>query len=459
MRPICDTDGGGGAWSRDGTIVFGGSDGGLSRVPASGGRVEPLARLDRASKATSYRFPSFLPDGRRFLFSAYPLNQIWLGSLDSGETRALFAADSQAQFVEPGRIVFARQGTLFAQPFDAARAVMSGEAVPIEASVMSDANGYHAFSLSESGQLAYRAGRLVETTQLTWVDRSGRVVGVAGQPGYYRNPALSRDDARVAVEVTDSSQRSQDIWLLELARNVLSRFTFDDGNDVMPVWSPDGATVVFGSDRRGGITTLYRKATDMASPETLLQKTPTERSVPYSWSPDGRFVLHRYLINNFYNTGVFPLKGDGTSYLYAERGYMLANATVSPDGRLLAYNANDSGRFEVFVESFPTPGARYQVSRDGGVHPRWSRDGREVFYYAPDGQLMAAPISSGSTPPVRAAVPLFRARLLNGPAVSVGFAAQYDVASDGRFLLNMTVADTAPPVIHVVLNWTAGLGL
>ncbi len=158
---------------------------------------------------------------------------------------------------------------------------------------------------------------------------------------------------------------------------------------------------------------------------------------------------------NYFNTGLLPMSGDRTPRLYAARDYMMANAEVSPDGRFVAYNANDSGRFEVFVESFPTPGARWQVSKDGGVHPRWRRDGRELYYYAPDESLMAAPIAPQSTPPVGAAVALFRARLVSGPTASVGFSAQYDAASDGRLLLNVTVADPAPPVIDVVLNWTA----
>jgi hypothetical protein len=155
----------------------------------------------------------------------------------------------------------------------------------------------------------------------------------------------------------------------------------------------------------------------------------------------------------FFNTALLPLEGDRTPRVYAARNYMLANAVVSPDGRLVAYNSNDGGRFEVFVESFPSPGSRWQVSREGGVHPRWRPDGRELYYYAPDGNLMAAAILPGSAAPVGAAAPLFRARLLSGPTVSVGFAPQYAVTKDGRFLLNVPVAEPEPPVIHVMLNW------
>jgi hypothetical protein len=197
---------------------------------------------------------------------------------------------------------------------------------------------------------------------------------------------------------------------------------------------------------------LYRKLVNGSRPEELLLPPGAPGPVPYSWSPDGRFILHRHMNGAFYNTGLLPLSGERVSRAYAARSYILAFGQVSPDGRSLAYNANDSGRFEVFMEGFPAPAERRQVSTEGGVHPRWRRDGRELYYYAPDGRLMAAPIRSGSATPVGMPVPLFQARLLGGPAVAVGVLAQYDVAADGRFLLNVPLAAATPPVIHVALN-------
>jgi hypothetical protein len=456
VRTICPAAAGrGGTWNANGDIVFSGTVvGGLLRVPASGGTPVPATTADSSANSLSHRYPAFLPDGRRFTFLVIPLNQIWLGSLDSTETTMLLPADSQAPVVSDGQVFFVRQGTLFAQPFDLERAVTSGDPVVVQESVLADTAGFHAFSVSENGHLAFRAGQLIQPTQLTWTDHGGRVVGLAGKPDLYRNPSLSADDSRLAVELTDHGRRQQDIWLFELGRNVLSRLTFDEGNEIMPVWSPDGSRIVFASDRTG-TPTLYQKAANSSSPEEVLLESRGQPTVPYSWSPDGQYILHRFMNGVFFNTGLLPLSGDRTPRLYAARNYQLANSVVSPDGRLVAYNANDSGRYEVFVESFPTPGARWQVSKDGGVHPRWRPDGREVYYYAPDENLMAAPIASQSTPPVGAAVPLFRARLLTGPTVSVGFLAQYDVTRDARFLLNVPVADPAPPVISVVLNWAA----
>jgi dipeptidyl aminopeptidase/acylaminoacyl peptidase len=358
-----------------------------------------------------------------------------------------------------GYLLFVRQGTLLAQPFDAERVTSTGEPAPLMEQVFVDGNAYANFSAAENGSLAYKAGDAAEETQLTWFDRSCRVVGAAGPPGRYRNPLLSPDRTRVAVEMVRDADRNRDIWLLELTRGVLSRFTFDLRNDVNPVWSPDGSRIAFGSDREGGGFSLYQKAPNGAAAEELLFKSTVENAIPYSWSPDGQFILHRSMNGGAFNTGVLPLAGDRKTRLFQSVAFVQAVSQVSPDGRWIAYDSNESGRYEVFVQTFPTPGGKWQVSKDGGYYPKWRGDGREIFYYAADGQLMAVPVAGGAALEVGSAVPLFRAQMLNGPAAAVGFRAQYDVTPDGqRFLLNVPVENTQAPSITVVLNWAAGLG-
>ena len=258
----------------------------------------------------------------------------------------------------------------------------------------------------------------------------------------------------------DSSGRNRDIWILELARGVLSRFTFDSGNDFLPIWSPDGSRIAFGSDRGGGASSLYQKPSDGSGAEELLFKSTTENAAPYNWSPDGRFIIHRYMANGFFNSGVLPLTSDRKPQLYQQVSFTQTLRDVSADGRWVVYQSNESGRFEVFVQTFPTPGGKWQVSNSGGIHPRWRDDGKEIFYYAADGQLMAVPIGAGDKAlQIGAPAPLFKARMLLGPITAVGFNQQYDVTQDGRrFLLNVPVEDTPVSPITIVLNWTTGLG-
>jgi Tol biopolymer transport system component len=453
VRALCPAVGLGGAWNTDGTIVFAHTnDGRLFRVSANGGSPEALTDIKATPNATSHRYPAFLPDGRRFIFEAFPLNQLWLGSLDSPDVRMVVAAESQGLVLPSGRILYARQGTLFVQPFDLDRAVAEGEPQPLETEILSVPSGYSAYSASARGHLVYRTGRVIQPTQLTWMDRSGKVVGLVGRPDLYRNPALSADGTRLAIQRTNESQ-VEDIWLFDLSRGVLSRFVTPEArvSAEMPIWSPDSKRIVFALIRTGA-SNLYAKTVDSSASEELLLDAKGGAVIPYSWTADGRFILHRMMNGPFYNTGVLPLSGDRTPRLYAARDHIIAMSSVSPDGKYVAYNANDSGRFEVYIESFPEPGTRWQVSRDGGVHPRWRPDGRELYYYAADETLTAVPINPAAPQPVGAGIPLFRERLLYGPTVAIGFAAQYAVASDGRFLLNVPTGAPPPSVIHVALN-------
>ena len=447
----------GGTWNRDDVIVYASSNiGPLLRIPAAGGQPANVTELSGTAFETSHRFPSFLPDGKHFFYLTSPANTIWIGALDSTAPVRILSADSQAQYAEPGYLLFTRQGMLLAQPFNARQLRLEGEPRNVAQLVARDANGYAAFSASENGVLAYRTGSPAIRTQLAWVDRAGRLTASIGEPGLYRNPALSLDGTRLAVEAVDPIGRNQEVVLIDLARGAASRFTFDAANDAYPIWSPDGRYVYFASDRDGGIYNPYRKPANGAGDDERLIKS-SEDTAPYSASADGKYLLNRL---NVTAIGLLTLTGDRKPVaLLQSPSFSQTQGQISPDGRWLAYISNESGRYEVYVRTFPVPtGGRWQITQTGGIAPRWSGDGKELFFYAADGRLMAAEIAADAAVQVRGLVPLFEPRLLNGPTISTGFRAQYDVTPDGkRFLVNIPVEEPVVPPITTVLNWTAAL--
>ncbi len=227
------------------------------------------------------------------------------------------------------------------------------------------------------------------------------------------------------------------------------------------MWSPDGTRIAFGSDRDGGLYGIYVKQADGAAGEQLVLKSSAENPVPYSWSPDGKFIVHRAMLGGTFNTGFLSMVGERKSQVFhPQSSFNQTLGQVSSDGRWIAYQSNESGRYEIYAQTFPAPGGKWQISKDGGVSPKWRGDGKEIFYYAADGQLMGVPVMSNDAAlNVGTAVPLFKARMLIGPTPAVGFRQQYDVTPDGqRFLLNVPSEDaTTSSAINVVLNWPAML--
>jgi Tol biopolymer transport system component len=455
VQKICDTPTfRGGSWSSDGTIVFGSGITGprsLNLVPAAGGQPVPLA-LSQSLGTIVPSFPAFLPDGRRFLYLASPSSSVWVGSIDSSETTRVVNADSQAQYVAPGRVIFVRQGTLFEQPFDVSTATATGTPTAVAEQISADPQQYAAFSASENGTLVYRTGGPNAVTQLTSFDRRGVATGVIGTRGAFRNPMLSRDGTRVAVEETDPQSRTQEVWIFDVARGTRSRFTFDPGNDIYPVWSPDDSRIMFASDRDGKGFALYSKPANGSGDEQVVGQSLDPMAAPYDWSLDGRFVVLRSGVTG---TALLPLADGGeVQPLLASATAVQVYAQISPDGRWVAYASNESGRNEVYVRSFPDLGGKWQISQGGGTFPQWRGDSRELFYYGADGSVYAVPLDIGAVVTPGAAVPLFEARMLNGPNNAIGFRAQYDVSRDGnRFLVNTTTEQTAASPITVVVNW------
>jgi Tol biopolymer transport system component len=449
----------GSSWNADGTILFPRQiNGPLWRVPATGGEPVVVTQLD-PPRHISHSDPQFLPDGRHFLFFALgtpDASGIYLGSLDGGAPTRLIAADSRGAFLPPDRVVFVRQGTLVARRLDLARAELTGDSVTLADRVHVDGDARWGFDVSGTGTVAYRAGG-AGSRQLTWVDRTGRTVGVANEPDAHapRLPELSPDGERVAIQ--RSVQDNRDIWLLNLIRGQMTRLTFDAAEEVDPIWSPDGMRIAFGSNRTGP-RDLYMKQSNGSGAEERLVESPNTKAAQ-DWSRDGRWLMY-YEIDP--TTGRDLRALDMASPERSVR--VIANtpaqellASFSPDGRWVAYQTNESGRFEVVVQPFPDAGGKWQVSTAGGVAPRWRADGKELYFLAPDATMMAVPVTAAGTSFEHGTpVVLFRARIVDGGTVAVN-RPEYAVARDGRFLINQPVADATTAPITLILNWRGGL--
>jgi len=462
-QALCDmpgvTSSRSGTWNREGTIVFGGLGNPLYRVSEAGGQASPVTKLDQSRQETSHYSPHFLPDGNHFLYFARsttaPANDgIFVGSLDSKPNKLLLQVDSEAQYTPPGYLLYVRDGTLTAQGFDANGLELSGEPSPVADQVESLQTGASAFSASENGVVVYQSGN--QSSQLVFVDRGGKLVQSVGPPGEYRNATLSPDGSRVVVDRYSVGIRagSRDLWLYELARGAVSRLTFDPSENSDAVWSPDGKQIAFESTR-GGCRGLYKKLSSGAGAEETLFKASDLRS-PRDWSSDGKFILFE---RSDPKTGsylwVLPLFGDRKPIPFHQTEFQELDGRFSPNGRWIAYDSNESGKREVYVQPFPASAGKWQISTNGGSDPIWRPDGKELFYLATDGKIMAELVKADAT--FEAGVPkaLFQTMFIG--FVRGGFE-HYRVTADGqRFLVNMPSAGGTPPPITVVLNWTAGL--
>ena len=454
---LCETpQGRGGAWNRDGIIVFSPSyQGPLYKIPAAGGTPVQITKVD-VSHHDSHRWPVFVADGKHFLYLAVthrnqsdPADAIYLGSLDGKEARFVMPAVTNA-ILNQGQILFLRENHLMAQEFDANKGKLSGSATKIADDVQNDPTTWHAsFDVSQSGILVHGTGGGAES-QLTWFDRSGKELAKLGSPDVNLfNLRLSPKGDQLASETTS------DIWIHDLSRNVRTRLTFN-GQIQSPVWSPDGQWVAFAgaltSDQHP--TSIVRKRSDGGGEVEILLKS-ARNLTPDDWSPDGKFLLYTDgLTGNDQTVWALPLGGDRKPIPVATRkeGVDQGHAAFSPDSRWVAYSSTESGRSEVYIVPFNRGGGRWQVSSTGGDRPRWSSNGKELFYMALDRTLMAVSVAvSKESIKLGTAQPLFRTSVI-AAAFSL-----YDVSADGkRFVIASTIQSQNAPVALVV-NWTAGL--
>ena len=467
----------GGAWNRDGIIIFGTDGNGIMQVPAAGG--VPTSLTTTGGRNEVHIFPLFLRDQRHFFYLRAPENPgIYLGSLDvkpeqqsskrvlSTSLMAVYAPSADAGM---GRLLFIRDGGLLAQPFDEKSLEPLGEPVPVAERVGSlFLSG--TFSAS-SGVLAYRPGiTAFWLSRLTWFDRQGKPLGEAGEPGTYsyNDLALSPDGTRLAAARVDPKVAAHEagIWLLDLPRGVSTRFTFDLAPDWAPVWSPDGNRVAFAANRAGG-DGIYQKASNSGGKEGTGVGATGDPKFPDDWSRDGRFLLYSQRDPRTHaDLWVMPLASDGipsgAATPFANTEFSEEQGRFSPDTHWIAYASDESGRSEIYVQPFPAPpngGSKTRISRDGGNQPRWRRDGKELFYLSLDGKLMAAEVTEEPVFKAGLPKPLFQvsgARISHNDPKVAGQVFGWDAAPDGkRFLIDTATTSSEP--VTVVLNWTAEL--
>jgi serine/threonine protein kinase len=455
-QPIADAPNPrGGTWNREGDIVFAPRRlGGLFRVAASGGAVKPVTHLDQAKQEMGHTWPYFLPDGRHFLFhsagSYWNNGRLCIASLDSEVIKEVPNIHVPAIYALPGYLIFGRETTLMAQPFNTGSLSTYGDPVLLAekagATVTSSIYNNVGFSASESGALLYRPDTGIET-HLVWVDRGGKQIAEASPAGMYTNPVLSPDGRHVAFDrITDHA----DLWLMDLERRITSRFTVQQSN--VPVWSPDGRTVAFASGRTGKLD-IYQRPANMGGPEQILLQLDAKPLVyPSDWSADGRYLAYfRTDDTTQLDIWVLPLFGDRKPFPYVHGDFNESQGQFSPDGRWMAYVSDESGMQQVYIQSFPALTGKEQVSTAGGSEPRWRRDGKELFYVAADRKLMSVLVKSGTNFQADAPRALFETTLPFAPTRQ-----NYSVSPDGqRFLLNTPAGTTSS--ITIVENWTAGL--
>ena len=440
-----------GTWAPDGTVVFAGADARLMKV-SSTGKVEPATPASPVA-GTAHAWPQFLPDGRHFLFSVATQGQaegpLYVGSIGGEAPLLVRESVSRALYVEPGFLLYVRQGTLFAEAFDWQRRSFSGAATPVARNVAFGQRLQTAFTASNAGVVAYRSPQPV--SQLVWATRTGVSGGLIGEPGDYLSPRLSPNEQSVATEVhsLDASGQSEgNIWVATTAQGIFTKLTFDVGtHSTNPLWSPDGMSVIY----RGAAAGLSRKST-VAQSDGVAIATSGARPRPTDWSRDGRMLIYESSDPKT-NSDIWmtPVDGSGPAVPFARSPFNEFEARISADGRWLSYTSDESGRFEIYVRPFPSGPGKWRVSTAGGRAPRWRSDGNELFYISLDGKLMAVAIRAKNSFEFDVPKPLFDARVreANGGM-------DYEVTRDGqRFLINEPL--TGGISFNVISNWRAAL--
>ncbi len=446
---LCDAPAArGGSWSREGTIIFSGqSSAGISQISTSGGSPKPATTVDKSLDEVTHRWPEFLPDGRRFVYYAYASTRgqigIYLGELGSTRKDRILAGGRRAT-AAPGRLFFAREGTLFAQKFDDEELQTTGDPVPIAERVWfsNEYFGHSSISASRNGTVAFREGN--PEKQLTWFDRSGRPLGTVGPARLWDEPALSPDETRVSVDGTSPETNHGTLWAIDLARGTISPLTSEETDANDSAWSPDGKSFAYRANRGGEGEVRVR---DLVSGREVVVMRSNGLPGPVGWSPDGKFLICAQQGAPGVRLWIVPVGGEGKPRLLLDESVM-RQIRFSPDGRYFAYVSAESGQNEVYLRRFPPTAERWQISHGGGVEPYWQPDGNEFFYITPDRKVTSVSIRTSPTIEVGKAQPLFAAPTTYGRFTR----SSYVVTRDGeRFLFSVPV-DSGRATITMIQN-------
>jgi eukaryotic-like serine/threonine-protein kinase len=456
---IAEGDGGAdGSWGSAGDILFDGrAVDPIRRVSATGGAITQVLTPDASKGEAGHAWPYFLPDGRHFLFLAMSKRvgdkaTLHIGSLDSKDSSVIGPSDSRAEYAN-GYILYVLQGTLVARRFDLDKLETAGEPIPLAEHLSVDANDTASFSVSNNGVLVFAQGELAATSELVWVDRTGKELGKIGQPGPYSDVALSPDDTRLAYGFAERSGAA-DVWVRDLKRDVASRLTFSPRNDIWPTWSPDGRRIAYSSDANAHYSVVIRDASGTGNEQAVYSDDNADVGVD-DWSRSGDRLSIRVLpASRRWDIKMLTLGGaaNPVDYIVTEAGEL--GARFSPDGRFVAYVSNESGINEVYVQTYPASGGKWQISSGGGGQPQWRADGKELFFVTPDDTLQAVPVSMGASFEPGVPKPLFKRAIERSGLVR----SRWCPTSDGqRFVLNAAREAGQSPPFAIVLNWPATL--
>jgi serine/threonine-protein kinase len=443
----------GASWSSLGMIAFSPSIGSsLKQMPDGGGTPQLLTRLQKGE--VNQRWPEFLPGAKAVLFTGAPTNASWNNaevaaqSIGTGERRNLIQGGTHPRYAASGHLVYAQGGSLMAVSFDPGRLAITGAAVPIvEGVLQSPSSGAAQYSLSATGSLVYVPGGVqADQRRLVWVTRNGAEQPVAAPARSYVYPRISPDGQRVSVGITEEDTQ---IWLYDLSREKLTRITFGGSVNQDSTWTPDGKRIAVQSNREGTLNMYWQLADGSGGWERL--SSSEYDNFPTSWSPDGQLLAFAE-VNPTTGYDIWVLRlSDRMAQPFLRTTFNESAAHFAPDGRWLAYISDESGRFEIYVQPYPGPGGKWQISTEGGTEPVWNRNGRELFYRS-SGKMMAVDIATQPTFASGKPRMLFEGQYSPAP----GTANNFDVSSDGqRFLMIKPneAGEAAPTQINVVLNW------